>query len=117
VKAMLSLFSEESIVSFTPLGDSGKGKVKELGQSIWSMLLQSFPNLKNELIKSRFESTGNLICELNFQGKQVADFADIKNKAEEFDTDHIFIFKFDENGLINEMSVTWDHDDLVRQLS
>ncbi len=117
VDEMLSLFSDDSIVSFIPLGESGKGKVKELGQAIWSMLLKSFPNIQNQLIKSRYEDNGNLICELKFTGKQVADFAYIKNKEKEFDTDHIFVFKFNEEGLINEMSVTWDHDDFCRQLN
>ncbi len=116
IKKMLSLFSDDSIVSFIPLGDNGKGKVKELGQTIWSMLLKSFPNIHNQLIKSRIEDNGNLICELKFTGKQEADFADIKNKNKEFDTDHIFVFKLDDNGLINEMSVTWDHQDLCQQL-
>ena len=116
IEKMLSLFTNESIVSFIPMGESGKGKVKELGQVIWGMLLKLFPNIKNELIKSKIEDSGNLICELKFTGKQAADFADIKNKEKEFDTDHIFVFKFDDLGLINEMSVTWDHDDFCRQL-
>ena len=117
IQEMLSLFTNESIVSFIPMGESGKGKVKEFGQTIWGMLLKSFPNIKNELIKSKTEDSGNLICELKFTGKQPADFADIKNKEKEFNTDHIFVFKFDDNGLISEMSVTWDHEDFCRQLS
>ena len=117
VDKMLSLFSDNSIVSFIPMGENGKGKVKELGQAIWSMLLSSFPNIQNELIKSRYEDNGNLICELKFTGKQEADFADLKNNGKEFDTDHIFVFKFNDEGLISEMSVTWDHDDFCRQLS
>lgn len=117
VDKMLSLFSDNSIVSFIPMGKNGKGKVKELGQAIWSMLLSSFPNIQNELIKSRYEDNGNLICELRFTGKQEADFADLKNKGKEFDTDHIFVFKFNDEGLISEMSVTWDHDDFCCQLS
>ena len=117
IDRMLSLFTNDSIVSFIPMGENGKGKVKELGQAIWGMLLKSFPNIKNELIKSKIDESGNLICELKFTGKQVADFADLKNNDKEFDTDHIFIFKFDGQGLIGEMSVTWDHDDFCRQLS
>ena len=116
VSKMLSLFTEDSIVSFIPMGANGSGKVKELGQAIWSMLIESFPNLTNKLIKSRVEDSGNLICELNFTGKQVSDFADIKCNDQEFDTDHIFIFKLDDDGLINELSVTWDHNHLVNQL-
>ena len=117
IEKMLSLFTDDSIISFMPLGENGTGPVKELGQAIWSMLLMAFPNLKNDLIKSKIDDSGKLICELNFTGKQEADFADIMSLEKEFDTDHIFIFKFDDQGLISEMSVTWDHDDFCRQLS
>lgn len=116
IEKMLSLFSPDSQIAFIPLGESGKGKVSELGQAIWGMLLESFPDIHNEMIKSRTEENGRLICEVKFTGKQTQDFGEIKNQHKDFDTDHIFVFKFDESGLISEMSVTWDHQDFCRQL-
>lgn len=117
IEKMLKLFTPDSQIAFLPLGGNGEGKVKELGQAIWSMLLASFPNLHNRLLKSKFEENESLICEMKFTGKQAKDFADIQNKNKEFDTDHIFVFKFNESGLIREMSVTWDHQDFCNQLN
>lgn len=116
VPTMIKLFTENCDISFMPLGDDGKGKVKELGQAIWSQLIDSFPNINAQIVSSKVDAEENIICQVNIKGTQKKDFANIENNGLSFDTDHVFIFKLNDDNLINKMTVTWDHKDLCRQL-
>jgi len=50
-------------------------------------------------------------------GNQKKDFAGITSKALRFDTEHIFIFRFDEQSLIGHIHVSWSHEGFVKQLT
>ncbi len=117
IDEMIKLFADNGEIVFQPLGGDGKGKVSELGQAIWSQLIHSFPNISCEILKSKVDDEGNVICEVNFKGRQEDDFAGLANKGKSFDTDHVFVFKLNEQNLIDSLTVTWDHDDFCRQLS
>jgi hypothetical protein len=116
VPAMLDLFMENSDIVFIPLGDFGRGKVSELGQAIWSQLIESFPDIECRLLKSKTDDEGNTICEVMITGTQVRDFAGISSKGLRFESEHIFVFRLGKNGLIDRMTVTWDHNHFCRQL-
>jgi len=116
IEEMLKLFPQNANVIFIPLGESGAGNVHELGRAIWSQLLISFPDIENHILKSKVDEEKRQICEVNIKGTQAADFFDIKNHSLSFESDHIFIFKFDEKGLIREVSINWDHNHFKRQL-
>lgn len=117
ISEMLNLFSPDAIITFIPMGESGAGKVFDLGHAIWSSLFHSFPDIKAEVRHTKFNSLHNYVCEVNIKGAQSQDFAGIKSKGLVFKSDHIFVFHFDEKGMVDRLSINWDHHDFIRQLS
>ena len=113
---MLSFCDLQGIVEFLPLGEAGKGKIGELGKAIWSLLIESFPDIDNTLDAAVAEDEDTVRCQVVIRGTQAWDFADIPNKGMHFDSDHIFIFHLNPNGKIDHIRVSWDHEDFKRQL-
>ena len=116
VDEMMKLFSDDAQVIFLPLGEAGAGSVHELGKAIWTQLIVSFPDIENHMTKSKVDEEKSQICEVNIKGTQVTDFFDISNKGKAFESDHIFIFKFNDQDQIREVSINWDHNHFQRQL-
>ncbi|WP_336513926.1 hypothetical protein [Pollutibacter soli] len=116
LQKMLSLCDTDGIVEFVPLGDGGVGKIGELGKAIWGGLMECFPDIDNTLDSAIAEDENTVRCQVVIRGTQVKDFADIKNKGKHFDSDHIFIFRLNENNTINHINISWDHEDFKRQL-
>ena len=116
VDAMLSHCSSACNVEFIPLGEDGKGKAYFLGKAMWSSLIECFPNIDNT-VHHVINEDGDAKCEVTIWGKQVKDFAGIVSKGNEFEQDHIFIFKQNEAGKIDSVSVNWDHESFVKQLT
>jgi len=116
IALMLSHCSKNCIVEFIPLGDQGKGKADEVGKAIWTSLIDSFPSIDNT-VNTAIEEDGKVRCEVTIWGKQENDFAGLVSKGNEFEEDHIFIFKINDANLIEHISVDWNHDSFVRQLS
>lgn len=116
VDKMLSFCDPDGEVHFLPMGESGKGKINELGKAIWSGLIDAFPNIDNTLDAAVAEDEDTVRCQVVIRGTQQKDFADIPNKGEHFDSDHIFIFHLNGNNKIDSIRISWDHADLKRQL-
>ena len=116
VDKMLSFCDPEGTVNFKPLGESGKGKIFELGKGIWSALIESFPDLDNTVDSAIAEEGDSVRCQVVIRGTQEKDFAGIVSKDKQFDSDHIFIFRLNEGGLIRDIQIEWDHADFVKQL-
>lgn len=115
---MLSLCSSNGEVFFEPLGDAGKGNIHETGKAIWAALMDSFPNLDNTVKSQTFNEGDNSVsCVVTIFGKQEKAFAEIPSKGNEFDSDHIFIFRFNEEGKITNLKISWDHEGFVGQLT
>ena len=117
VEKMLSFCDPSGSVHFKPLGDSGKGKIYELGKGLWSSLIDSFPNLDNTVDAAIAEDGERIRCQVVISGTQSKDFAGIVSKGKHFDSDHIFIFRLNPAGKIENIEIEWDHEDFVRQLS
>ena len=115
VAKMLSHCNDNCKVEFIPLGDQGKGLAKQTGRAIWESLIDCFPTIDNT-INSSIREDHSVKCEVTIWGKQSKDFAGIKSKGNQFEEEHIFIFKIDQSGLIDCISVNWDHESFVRQL-
>jgi predicted ester cyclase len=113
---MLDLCTDNGAVHFTPLGEAGKGKIKELGKNLWLLLMDCFPDLDNTVISTKVDSAGNVTCNVMICGTQAKDFAGIPTKGLRFDSDHIFIFHFNEDNQIDGIRITWDHVSFTRQL-
>ena len=116
IDKMLSLCDVDGIVEFASLGEAGTGKIGELGRGIWTALTDCFPDIDNTLDAAVAEDENTVRCQVVIRGTQTKDFADIKNKGKHFDSDHIFIFRFNDDNIIEHITVTWDHEDLKKQL-
>ena len=116
VEKMLSFCDLDGEVFFTPLGEGGKGKIHELGQQIWKGLIESFPDIDNTVEAAIAEDGESVRCQVVIRGTQAKDFAGIVSKGKHFDSDHIFIFHLNEVNRIDNIQITWDHEDFQRQL-
>ena len=50
-------------------------------------------------------------------GTQEKDFAGITSKKKDFDTEPIFIFRFNDAGKVTDLKISWDHEGFVGQLT
>jgi hypothetical protein len=115
---MLSLFTADATISFEPLGDAGAGKVSEVGKSIWGAILDCFPDVDNTVRSQVWDEKNNSVtCNVVIFGTQAKDFAGLPSKGLRFDSDHIFIFRFDDKGKIDKLNIKWDHSSFVNQLT
>jgi len=118
INRMLGLCSVTGEVAFEPLGDAGKGRIGETGKAIWSALMECFPDLDNTVHSQTYnESDNSVTCSVSIFGKQEKDFPGIPSQGKGFDSEHIFIFRFDEKGKIDKININWDHERFVKQLS
>ncbi len=114
---MLSVCTDDATVSFEPLGEPFKGSIHTVGKNVWLALMNSFPNLDNTVKSQAYDEQQNtVLCVVTIFGKQEKEFAGIPAKGNDFDSDHIFIFRFSEDGNINHVSIQWDHERFVNQL-
>lgn len=117
VDKMLSFCNSDGNVHFGPLGESGNGKIYELGRGIWSALIDSFPDIDNTLDAAVATGEQEVRCQVVIRGTQQKDFADIPSRGLHFDSDHIFIFHVNPSNKIDDIRISWDHTDLKKQLS
>jgi hypothetical protein len=114
---MLRLCRPEGKVSFIPLGSGFSGKIKEVGIGIWSALMDSFQDLENTVIDLQYNQAENEVaCTVEIFGTQEKDFAGLPSQGKFFVSEHIFIFRFNEQTEIEEIKVFWDHEHFVEQL-
>jgi len=116
VEKMMSFCNPEGLVYFEPLGDAGRGKIGELGRAIWSGLIDAFPDIDNTLDAAVAEGENTVRCQVVICGTQTKDFAGIPSKGLRFDSDHIFIFHLNGENKIDEIRISWDHQDFMHQL-
>jgi hypothetical protein len=102
IDKMLSYCDPDGEVYFKPLGDSGKGKIGELGRAIWASIIDCFPDIDNTVDATIAEDEDSVRCQVVMRGTQAKDFAGIVSKGKKFDSDHIFIFRLNEAGKLTE---------------
>ena len=118
VDRMLGLCDTNGTVSFVPLGADYTGKLNEVGKGVWAALMDAFPDLDNTVKDQQYDETTDAVtCHVVIFGKQEKEFAGLPPKGNSFDSEHIFIFKFNEEGKIADLKVIWDHDSFVNQLT
>lgn len=116
VAGMLTNCTEDCEVAFLPLGPSGNGNVHEVGKALWTNIIECFPTIDNTVHAVVMEN-GDVRCEASITGKQEKDFAGLVSRGNTFEEEHIFIFKMNESGFIKAISVNWNHDSFVKQLT
>ncbi|MDH5366714.1 MAG: nuclear transport factor 2 family protein [Cyclobacteriaceae bacterium] len=118
IDRMLNLCHEDGTTSFEPLGDEYKGTIYELGKNMWMSLMDCFPDIDNTVKEMTYnEKDSTVTCTVSIFGTQAKDFAGVICKDNDFETEHIFIFRFQENDLIDHISISWDMEAFVKQLS
>ncbi len=113
---MINLATDEATVWFEPLGEDGEGRFKEFGKSVWNLLMDCFPDLDNT-VDSMYSDDDSVICKVAIFGTQEKEFMGLPSKGFKFNSDHIFVFRFDENDKITDLKIDWNHDSFVAQLT
>ncbi len=113
---MMSFCDTAGEVWFKPLGEQGRGTIGELGKGIWSTLMDCFPDITNTVDAALMENENTVRASVMISGTQMKDFAGITSKGLRFGSDHIFIFKLNENRKIAQLHIEWDHLDFISQL-
>ena len=113
---MISLATPEATVWFKPLGEDGKGLFREFGKTVWGLLMDCFPDLDNTV--DSMSTEGDIVaCKVVIFGTQEKDFLGLPAKGLRFESEHIFIFKFNNEDQIVDLTIDWDHNSFVKQLS
>lgn len=114
VEKMVSLCTEGASFRYVP--DSVEGKVRGEGDNFWRTLIDTYPDLTND-VKWTTESTdGNVVLEVLISGTQTKDIGPVKNQNKHFDLLHLFILHVNDGGLIDRITAFWDNVTIYRQL-
>ena len=113
---MINLATPEATVWFQPLGEGGKGLFREFGKAVWSLLMDCFPDIDNT-VDSMYSEDDAVNCKVAIFGTQEKEFMGLPSKGLKFNSDHIFVFRFDENDKITDVSINWNHENFVAQLT
>lgn len=123
VEAMVSACSDGAGFRYLPFEMWGKqrvlrgdGKVRSIGKVLWTGLIESFPNLTNEVTALHADDAGNVAVEVTIRGTQAKVWGTIDGQGASFAVPHLFLFHVDESGLIDDVRAYWDGADLNRQL-
>ncbi len=113
---MINLATPTATVWFKPLGDDGKGLFREFGKAVWGLLMDCFPDIDNTVDAMSVEGD-SITCKVVIFGTQQKEFMGLPSKGLRFESDHIFIFRFSDDDQITDLSIDWNHNSFVGQLS
>jgi hypothetical protein len=117
INRMLGLCTSDGLVYFEPLEELGTGLIHEVGKNIWTTLIRCFPDIDNTVIQQEWIEEFNAVrCRVRIFGTQKKEFLGIPANDLRFDSDHIFIFKFNDQTKIREIRVLWNHEKFLQQL-
>jgi ketosteroid isomerase-like protein len=94
----------------------GEGKVRTVGQVIWTALIDAFPDLASAVISLRADGDGNVAAEVGIGGTQAKDFGTIACTGGRYQVPHLFLFQVTGGGLIDDIVAYWDNADWKKQL-
>ncbi|GAB4024513.1 nuclear transport factor 2 family protein [Spirosoma gilvum] len=113
---MINLATPDATVHFIPLGEDGKGTFWEFGKTVWQLIMDCFPNVDNTV--DAITADGDVItCQVTIFGTQANEFMGIPSKGHTFNSDHVFVFRFDPSDRITHVDINWDSARFVSQLS
>lgn len=123
VESMVAACSDHAAFHYVPFEVWGKqrvlrgdGKVRGIGKVLWTGLIESFPDLTNEVTSLVADDEGNVAVEVTLRGTQARVWGTIDNKGKAFAVPHLFVLRVGPQGLIDSVSAYWDGADLNRQL-
>jgi steroid delta-isomerase-like uncharacterized protein len=123
IEAMVGACGEGADFHYVPFEMWGKqrvlrgdGKVRSIGKVLWTGLVESFPDLSNEVTSIYADDAGNVAAEVTLRGTQAKVWGTIDSRGRAFVVPHLFRFRVDNEGLIQEVSAYWDGAEMHRQL-
>jgi steroid delta-isomerase-like uncharacterized protein len=116
VAAMLKFCSPTSTFRYVPLGENGVGSIHNVAATIWQMYIDAIPDFTVKIVNVIEGVDGTIACETLNSGTPIKDIGNIKNKGRSLSTPHLFIFTFNSDGLIENITAFWDNDTIYAQL-
>ncbi len=123
VEAMVDACSDRADFHYVPFEMWGKqrvlrgdGKVRGIGKVLWTGLIESFPDLSNEVTSVHADDAGNVAVEVTIRGTQAKVWGAIDDRGRSFAVPHLFRFRVGRAGRIEEVNAYWDGADMNRQL-
>lgn len=112
---MIGLAAPNATVHFLPLGNDGRGSFWEFGKVVWDLLIDCFPDISNAV--DSLSAEGDVVtANVTIGGTQAKEFMGIANKGCRFNSDHVFVFRFNDADQIQDLTINWDHASFVKQL-
>lgn len=116
LNGMLALLSPGACVDYVPM--MLEGPAGETGKTIWSALMDGFPDLSNAVTAIyAADDRRTVIAEVTITGTQAKDVLGIANLGRSFSLPHVFIARVDQNARIEFMRAYWDNAALYAALS
>ncbi|HEY3685949.1 MAG TPA: nuclear transport factor 2 family protein [Streptosporangiaceae bacterium] len=94
----------------------GDGKVKTIGKVLWTGLINSFPDLYNEVHSIDANAVGDVIVTCDIGGTQQIAWGFAEPDGHAYREPHLFVFHVEENGLIDRIRAYWNDAGINRQL-
>ncbi|RVU27677.1 hypothetical protein EOT10_05060 [Streptomyces antnestii] len=123
VDTMTDLCSDNADFSYVPYEVWGKqrvlrgdGKVKTVGKTIWTGLVNSFPDLTNTVHTVDANDAGDVVVTCDIGGTQQLAWGLAEPRGKGFSEPHLFVFHVDDAGEIDRISAYWDGAGINRQL-
>lgn len=115
VEKMVRACREDAQLRYIPMGDQGQGNARKLGRTIWSGLIDAFPDL-TVAAQSMFGDDHNVAAEVLIGGTQQKDFLRIPSQGKHYELPHAFLLNVDDAGLITRITAYWDNASFYSQL-
>ena len=112
---MLASCTDDAQLRYVPMGKPGEGRIREVGKTIWSSLIDAFPDLRVRA-ESAFGDERNVAAEVMIGGTQRKDFMNIPNQGRHYDLPHAFLLQVSDRGLITSITAYWDNASFYSQL-
>jgi ketosteroid isomerase-like protein len=123
VETMADMCTDNADFSYIPFEAWGKqrvirgdGKVRTVGKVLWTGLINSFPDLFNQVHTVDANDDGDVVVTCDIGGTQQVAWGFIAAQGRAFSEPHLFIFHVDEAGLIDKVKAYWDGAGFNRQL-
>jgi steroid delta-isomerase-like uncharacterized protein len=115
VDGMVDLFTPSATLEYVPL--NLQGTVSEAGAGVWNALIDTFPDLTNQVQSLRQDETGRVaFVDVWISGTQHKTAFGIPNQGKSYNLRHLFIFETNEMGKITSLVSFWDNADWYTQL-
>jgi ketosteroid isomerase-like protein len=92
------------------------GKVGTVGKAVWAGLIQAFPNLTNVIHSVEANDEGDVVVQVDIGGTQQLPWGFVRPAGQTYSEPHLFIFKVNQDGLINSITAYWNNAGISQQL-